>query len=114
MAPEPASKGVAGVTPSEPSAGTADVMSAELICPGVQSGCTALTSAATPAAWGEDMEVPAMAWYSSPCGPEATSMLSGELPASDSIPGAVIVGFSHDPTGPREENVVTTSGVTFC
>ena len=38
------------------------VIRADLICPGVQSGCRATRSAADPATCGEDIDVPAIAW----------------------------------------------------
>ena len=57
------SNGVAGVTPSSlTTVWTDEVMSADLISAGVQSGWAALTSAETPAACGLDIDVPAIAW----------------------------------------------------
>jgi hypothetical protein len=41
---------------------------------------------AEPAAWGDDIEVPAMAWKSSPGGPPGTSSGVGVLPASTCVP----------------------------
>ena len=74
MEPAPRSNGSAGVTPSSFTTDcTDDVISADLICPGVQSGCTALTSADTPAACGEDIDVPEMTWKYSPGGPAWTA-----------------------------------------
>jgi hypothetical protein len=61
--PAPSSNGSAGVTPSSLVAvWSADVMRADLTCPGVQLGWIALTSAATPEAYGLDIDVPAMDW----------------------------------------------------
>ena len=45
------------------------VISADLIWPGVQVGWRPLISGAEPAMCGLDIEVPAIAWNSSPCGP---------------------------------------------
>src|SRR5690606_25046022 len=86
-----------------------DVMSADLICPGVHDGCAAFTSADTPAACGDDIEVPAIAMYSSPGGPLATSTGVGVVPAMTCTPGAVMSGFRKSPTGPRELNAAMTS-----
>src|SRR5262249_45942628 len=90
---------------------TDDVIMADLTWPGVQVGCAANTSAATPVACGADIDVPAMAWKFSPGGPEATSEAAGraELPARISMPGAVMSGLTQSPSGPREENVVMMS-----
>ena len=38
------------------------VIMADLMAPGVQSGCSAFSSSAEPAMCGDDIEVPAMAW----------------------------------------------------
>ncbi len=46
-----------------------EVISADLIIAGDQSGCAAFTSAETPAECGLDIDVPAIAWKSSPGGP---------------------------------------------
>src|SRR5712691_11110298 len=60
--PAPSSNGGAGVTPSAlKTACTDDVMSADLSSSGVHDGCADLTSAATPAACGLDIDVPAIA-----------------------------------------------------
>ncbi len=57
------SNGSAGVTPSSlTTACVDDVISADLIMPGVQSGCAALTRADMPAECGLDIDVPAIAW----------------------------------------------------
>ena len=60
--PAPMSNGSAGVARS---CLTTDVVAvvirADLIWPGVQSGCRALSSTAEPAMCGDDIEVPAMA-----------------------------------------------------
>ena len=61
--PAPSSNGSAGVTPSSfTTLVSAEVISADLIIAGDQSGCAALTSAETPAECGLDIEVPAIAW----------------------------------------------------
>ena len=61
--PAPSSNGSAGVTPSSlTTSWTDEVMSADLISAGVQSGCAAFTSAETPAECGLDIDVPAIAW----------------------------------------------------
>ena len=61
--PAPRSNGVAGVTPSSFSTFCTDeVINADLIWPGVQLGCAAFSSAATPAECGLDIDVPAIAW----------------------------------------------------
>jgi hypothetical protein len=107
------SNGSAGVTPSSfRTSVTADVMSADLTWPGVQSGCTAFTSADTPAACGLDIDVPAITWNISPGGPPNTLIGSGVWPARICMPGAVTSGFRNSPTGPRDEKLVMTSGVT--
>ena len=64
-----------------------------------------------PASWGEDIDVPAMAWYSSPSGPPRMETCSGEWPATIWIPGAVTSGLMKSPIGPRDENDAMTSGV---
>ena len=96
--PEPSSKALAGVTPSSLTTWVqAVVISADLIWPGVQSGCSALISAPEPAMCGLDMDVPAMAWNSSPCGPSATPAGGGRCcglaPARICTPGAVMSGL---------------------
>src|SRR3954451_19753116 len=112
MDPAPSLNGSAGVTPSGLNTSWIDeVIMADFTCPGVHVGCAANTSAATPVAWGADIDVPAMAWKFSPGGPEATEpgAGSGVLPARISMPGAVMSGLTQSPSGPREENVVMTS-----
>ena len=113
MEPAPSSNAFAGLR--FPSASvtvascTDEVIRADLICPGVQLGCTALTRAETPAECGLDMDVPAMIWNRWPGGPEATSMGRGVLPARIWMPGAVTSGLRKSVEGPREENDVTWS-----
>ena len=63
-------------------------------------------SAAAPAAYGLDIDVPAMDWNNCPGGPAAGSTGSGVSPASTWSPGAITSGLMNPPTGPREENVV--------
>ena len=61
---------------------------------------------------GLDMDVPAMAWNSSPFGPLATSTCSGDAPARIWTPGAVMSGLltpSRWPAPPRELNEAITS-----
>ena len=72
-----------------------------------------MTSAETPAACGDDIEVPAIAMKRSPGGPLgiAPGHGCGLLPARISIPGAVTSGLIQSPNGPREEKVVMMSGV---
>lgn len=72
-----------------------------------------MTRAATPVAWGADIDVPAIAMKSSPGRPLgiATEVGCGLLPARISMPGAVMSGLIQSPSGPRDENVVMMSGV---
>src|SRR6266511_3697754 len=102
------SNGDAGVAPSS-STGfvTADVISADLIWPAVQAGWAARSSADTPAEWGAAMDVPAMAWNSSPGGPPNVSTGSGDFPARIWTPGATTSGFTKLPAGPREEKAAS-------
>src|SRR5206468_2314902 len=88
---------------------TAEVMSADLISSGVHVGCAALTSAATPAACGLDIDVPAIAWNRLPEGPFVMPVGCGVMPARTWMPGAVTSGLIQSPVGPREENVAMTS-----
>src|SRR6266508_2009419 len=102
--PAPVLNGSAGLTPSGlRTAWIDDVISADLIWPGVQVGWAALTSADTPAPCGEDIDVPAMAMNRSPGGPLAMAPDHGcgLRPARISIPGAVTSGLSQSPRGPR-------------
>src|SRR6478672_13954714 len=85
-------------------------MMAALICSGVQSGCTCLTSAAIPAVCGLDMEVPLSTKKPVPVPAPADAMVS---------PGAVTSGLTTpvDPCTPREENddkVSTIAGFCSC
>src|SRR5215475_3122187 len=94
--PAPMSNGVAGVVPSSlTTACTDDVIIAEMISGGVHVGCEALIRAATPAACGLDIEVPAIAWYRLPGGPLSAVVWSGwgVMPASTWTPGAVTSGL---------------------
>src|SRR4029079_16797980 len=103
----------AGVAPSSlTTLVLAVVIMADLIWPGVQSGCSALSSAPEPAICGLDIEVPAIAWNSSPCGPVAMSTDLGVWPARICTPGAVMSGLltpSDWPGPPRELNEAITS-----
>ena len=61
--PAPMSNGSAGVVSSSLTTAVVDrVIMADLIWPGSQPGCSALSRIATPAMCGEDIEVPAIAW----------------------------------------------------
>ncbi len=84
-------------------------MSADLIIAGVQLGCAALTSADAPAECGLDMDVPPIAWNSSPGGPPTGLAGVGVIPARIWIPGAVTSGFTKSPSGPLDEKNVITS-----
>src|SRR5262245_18419244 len=67
--PLPRSNGSAGVLRSSLTTSVvAVVMRADLIWPGPQSGWAALSSKAAPATCGDDIDVPAIAWNSSPGG----------------------------------------------
>ena len=98
--------GSAGVTRSlSTTSWRAVVISAERAAAGDHSGCACLSRAKTPAMCGLDIEVPAIAWNSSP------PLAYGELPARIWMPGAVMSGLmmsSPNPvgTGPRDENSV--------
>ena len=82
--PAPKSNGSAGVTRSSLTTSViAVVISADLIAPGVQSGWSAFSRIAEPAACGDDIEVPAMAWKYSPGGPPATSSRNGRVAGQD-------------------------------
>jgi hypothetical protein len=109
MLPAPRSKIPAALPSGLVTLCSDDVMSADLTWPGVQSGCAAITSADTPAACGDDIEVPAIAWNSSPCGPVARSVDAGVWPARICTPGAVMSGFTNSPIGPRELKPAITS-----
>jgi len=85
------------------------VSSADLIWPGVQVGCSAATSAAEPAACGDDIEVPAIAWNRLPGGPRPGASGVGVLPARIWRPGAVMSGLIQSAPGPRDEKKVTRS-----
>src|SRR5580765_1505908 len=107
------SNGSAGVVPSSfttPS-GSADVISADLISAGFQSGCAAFTRIETPAECGLDIEVPAIAMKLLPGGPLSAVVWSGcgVVPASTWTPGAVTSGFTKSPIGPRDEKLAITS-----
>src|SRR4051794_34357993 len=61
--PAPKSNGSAGVVRSSLTTLVTDVViSADLIAPGVQSGCSDCSRIAEPAMCGDDIEVPAIAW----------------------------------------------------
>src|SRR3954465_13671973 len=80
----------------------AEVMKADLIIIGDQSGCSSLNSAAMPAMCGLDIDVPLYRSNSRPLFP------GGATPASTSCPGAMMSGFNRSPApainGPRDEN----------
>ena len=91
------------------------VISADLIWPGVQVGCSAFTRMAEPAMCGEDIEVPAIAWKYWPGGPPATSSGVGVLPARICTPGAVMSGLMKLPAraarGERRHHVALAGGL---
>ena len=63
MRPPPMSNGSAGVVRSSfTTLVVAVVSSADLMAAGDQSGWSAFRSSAEPATWGDDIDVPAMAW----------------------------------------------------
>ena len=95
MRPDPMSKTSAGVTPSSLTTPStfAVIMRAERTCDGVQSGCRSMRSAAAPATWGEDIDVPWIAWKSSPGLPLLIVAPIGVLPARIWTPGAVTSGL---------------------
>src|SRR3954447_5456528 len=110
--PAPMSNASAGVVPSSlTTLWTEEVIRADLISGGVQSGCAALTSAETPAECGEDIEVPAIAMNRLPAGPLSAVVWSGwaVVPASTWTPGAVTSGLIQSPSGPRDEKDAITS-----
>src|SRR3954451_20601950 len=72
-----------------------------------------MSSAETPAECGDDIDVPAIAWYSSPAGPLAGSIGVGVLPARICTPGAVMSGLRKSPIGPRELNDAMTSPLSL-
>ena len=83
---------------------SAVVMSADLAIAGVQSGWACLSRAKLPATTGADMDVPAMAWKSSPVGCPLAGI--GVFPAMIWTPGAVRSGLMRSPAvgfSPREE-----------
>ena len=75
--PVPTSKGPAGVAPSSRKSFfvLAVVINADWICPGVQSGWSARRSAPAPATCGLAIEVPSIAWKSSPSRPSTDERL---------------------------------------
>ena len=108
------SNGSAGVTRSSLTTSVmAVVIIADLICPGVQSGCRAASRMAEPAMCGDDIDVPAIAWKNSPGGlPPSTGSGAGgvgEAPARICTPGAVMSGLMKWPPGPRDEKAAITS-----
>src|SRR5688500_15838116 len=80
----------------------AEVISADLMAIGDQSGCRSANRAARPATCGLDMEVPLRRLKSRPALP------GGATAARMSCPGAITSGLSRSPppalSGPREEN----------
>src|SRR5689334_20100679 len=91
------------------------VCRADLASACVQSGWACLTSAYMPAICGEDIDVPAIAWKSSPW--TKPSSVYGEAPASTWMPGAAMSGLMIDADvgdGPREENTVTDGAFHGC
>ncbi len=110
--PAPSSKTLAGVTPSSlTTLWTDDVIRADLISSGDQSGWAALTRAETPAACGVAIDVPAIAMNRLPGGPLSAVVWSGcgVVPARTWTPGATTSGLSQSPSGPRDENDAITS-----
>ncbi len=80
-----------------------EVIRADLIIIGDQSGCADLTIAASPAMCGLDIDVPLR---KSKSRPES----GGALAASMSTPGAMMSGLSRSAeacNGPRDENAAT-------
>src|ERR1044071_1760999 len=81
----------------------ADVINADLIIIGVQSGCRSFSSAASPATCGADIDVPLYRLKDSPAFP------GGATAARMSWPGAMTSGMSRLPapavSGPRDEKV---------
>ncbi len=103
------SNGSAGVVPSSLRMveSRAVVISADCICAGVQSGWSALISAAEPAMCGLDIDVP----LSSPYSGDAVGSVVW-TGARTSTPGAEMSGLSTPGTegfGPRELNPAITS-----
>src|SRR5512143_1189304 len=83
------------------------LINADLAIAGVQSGCACFSNAYMPAVTGLDIDVPAIAWNSSP-GTKSASV-NGEAPASTWMPGAVRSGLMMSPavgSGPRDEKMV--------
>src|SRR5687767_13647995 len=82
-------------------------MRADFAAAADQSGCACLRSAKMPATCGLDMEVPAIAWNSSPGGVPGSG--NGDWPARICRPGAVTSGLITSGAtafGPREEKIV--------
>src|SRR5262249_45497945 len=87
------------------------VMRADLTHIGDQSGCLLITSAASPAMCGVDIDVPDSVSNRLPPCP------AGETAAMTSLPGPMMSGFSRSPpldrAGPRLEKSATVGASTF-
>src|SRR5450830_2113857 len=85
-------------------------MSADLASAALQSGCAWRIRAYAPATTGLDIDVPAIAWNSSPAALPVPGSGVGEAPARTWTPGAITSGLmmsSDTGSGPREENTAT-------
>ena len=104
--PEPMSYQSAAVPSLSVTSVTAVVIRADWACAGVQSGCSAATSASAPATWGLAIEVPEMK-------PHLTS-LSMPSAARMSTPGAEMLGLISSTAlfGPRLENPAMMSATS--
>src|SRR4051794_449341 len=87
------------------------VINADLIAIGLQSGCRCLSSAASPATCGLDIDVPLSKLKESPLAP------GGATEARMSWPGAIRSGFRRSPPparkGPRDENAAVCGDGTL-
>jgi hypothetical protein len=87
--------------------GSAVVIIADRAAAGDQSGCACFSSANRPATCGLDIDVPAIAWNSSPATWPGSG--NGDAAARIWMPGAVMSGLMMsraDGLGPRDENRV--------
>src|SRR5436305_14177032 len=91
--------------------GLAVVMRADLISIGSQSGCLDMSSAATPAMCGVDIEVPDSTSHKLP------AWFCGDTAATTATPGAMMSGLPRSPPlksdGPADENPATVGASTF-